>query len=76
MFCLVSAYSVTSFVGVLISSPITNLQKASQKLRDHFEGIGTGKARKYHLAAVQAAEWFRAVMESKEIPIDQQLWNA
>ena len=30
------AYSVTSFVGVLISRPLTNLQKASEKLREHF----------------------------------------
>ena len=70
------AYSVTSFVGVLISCPLTNLQKASEKLREHFEVLGTGKARKYHLAAVQVAERFRAVMESKVIPIHQQLWNA
>ena len=70
------AYSVSDFVGILISIPLTNLQKASKKLREHFEGVGTGKARKYHLAAVQVAERFRAVMESKVIPIDQQLWNA
>ena len=77
MFCLVSVlYSVTSFVGILISSPLTNFQKASEKLREHFEGLGKGRARKYHLAAVEVAERFRAVMESKAIPIDQQLWNA
>ena len=70
------AYSVSHFVGILISIPLINLQKASKKLREHFEGIDTGKARKYHLAAVQVAERFRAVMESKVIPIDQQLWNA
>ena len=67
---------MTSFVGILISIPLTNLQKASKKLREHFKGIGTGKTGKYHLAAVQVAERFKAVMESKVIPIDQQLWNA
>ena len=70
------AYSVTSFVGVLVCRPLTNFQKASSKLREHFEGRGTGNARKYHLDAVEVGERFRAVMESKVIPIDQQLWNA
>ena len=28
------AYSVTSFVGILISSPLTNFQKANEKLRE------------------------------------------
>ena len=41
------AYSVTSFVGVLISRPLTNFQKASAKLREHFEGLSTGNARKW-----------------------------
>lgn len=67
------AYSLTSFVGVLISCPLTNLHKASKELREHFEGFGTGKARKYHLAAVQVAERFRGVMEGKAIPIEQQM---
>ena len=69
------AYSVTSFVGILISSPLTNFQRGSEKLRDHFEGLGKGRARKYHLAAVEVAERFRVVIESKAIPVDQQLWN-
>ena len=63
---------MTSFVGVLVCRPLTNFQKASSK---HFEGRGTG-TRKYHLDAVEVSERFRAVMESKVIPIDQQLWNA
>ena len=60
---------MTSFVGVLISCPLTNLQKASKKLCEHFEGLATRKAKKYHLTTVQVAERFRTLMESKEIPI-------
>ena len=71
-----SAFSVTSFAGILISRPLTNFQKASEKLCEHSEGIGSGTARKYHLAAVDKAEMFKAVMKHKVIPVDQQLWKA
>lgn len=37
-----AAFSVSNFAGALISRPFTNLQKASEKLREHFEGIGSG----------------------------------
>ena len=66
-----SAFSVPNLTGTLISHPLTNIQKASEKLREHFEGIGNGK---YHLAAVERAEGFKAVMECNVIPVDQQLW--
>ena len=68
-----AAYSVYSFTGTLISKPLTNLQKASEKLRNHFIGVGGSSARKYHLQAVEKAENFKAVMEKKQLPVDQQL---
>ena len=68
-----AAYSVHSFSGILIDRPLTNLQKASQKLREHFEGVGSDTAKKYHLEAVEKAETFKRVMESKQIPVDQQM---
>ena len=68
-----AAYSVHSFDVSLIRRPLTNFKKASDKLREHFEGIGSGSARKYHLHAVEKAETFKAVMEHKLTPVDQQL---
>ena len=68
-----AAYSMSSFTGTLITSPLTNLQKASEKLREHFTGLGSSTARKYHLAAIEKAEHFKAVMEKKQLPINQQL---
>ena len=69
-----AAYSMQSFSGILINRPLTtNLQKASQKLREHFEGIGSDTAKKYHLEAVEKAETFKKVMESKQMPVDRQL---
>ena len=41
-----AAYSMSSFTGVLIDRPLTNLQKASQKLRDHFQGVNTESVKK------------------------------
>ena len=71
-----AAFSVSTFAGILIDRPLTNVQKASEKLREHFEGIGSGSARKYHLLAVEKAESFKSVMESKLLPIDQQVSKA
>lgn len=69
-----SAYSSHTFAGILITRPLTDLQKASNKLREYFEGIGgTETVRKYHLAAVQQAQMFKNVMEHKQIPVDQLL---
>lgn len=68
-----AVYSTLSFTGVLINRPPTNLQKASQNLREHFEGVGSDTAKKYHLQAVEKAETFKKVMERKQIPINQQL---
>ena len=49
---------------------------ASQKLRDHFEGINNESGKKYHLEAVQQAEAFKRVMEIKQIAIDQHSGGA
>ena len=59
--------------GTLVTSPLTNLQKASEKLREHFEGVKGESAKKYHLKALQTAEMFVGVMTKKQLPIDQQL---
>ena len=71
-----AAFSVSTFDGILIDRPLTNLQKASEKLREHFEGIGSGSARKYHLLALEKAELFISVMENKCLPVDQQISKA
>ena len=61
------------FSGVLISKALTNFQKASEKLREHFIGVGGSSARKYHLIAMEKAEHFRDVLDKKQVPIDEQL---
>ena len=50
-----AAFSVSAFAGILVDRPLTNVQKASEKLREHFEGIGSAAATKYHLLAVEKA---------------------
>lgn len=65
--------SVPSFVGVLTTRLLTNFPKASEKLREHFTGIGSNSARKDHLAAVERAEQFKSFMEKKQLPVDQML---
>ena len=59
--------SPRSVPSVLTTLPLTNFQKASEKLREHFTGIGSNSAKKYHLAAVERAENFKAVMEKKAV---------
>jgi len=54
-------------------SLIAHLPEVSEKLRDHFEGLNTVPVKKYHLEAVQQAEAFKSVMESKQVAIDQQM---
>ena len=48
--------SPRSVPSVLTTLPLTNFQKASEKLREHFTGIGSNSAKKYHLPAVERAE--------------------
>ena len=68
-------YSVPNFKATLVTLPLTNLKKASEKLREHFFGTDGNTARKYHLQAVEKAESFKSVMENKLLSIDQQLSN-
>ena len=68
--------SVPALVGTFITRPLTHLGKASEKLREHFQGLKGWSARKYHLQAVQMAETFINVMSKKQLPIDQQLSQA
>ena len=56
-------------LSVLVAYPLTNFQKASEKLREHFTGIGSNSAKKSHLAAVEMAANFKAVMEKRQVPI-------
>ena len=66
-------YSVPNFKATLVTLPLTNLKKATEKLRGHFYGTGGNTPRKYHLQAVEKAESFKSVMENKLLSIDQQL---
>ena len=68
-----AAYSVSNFTGILTDCSLTCLQKASEKLWEHFEGVGCNTAKKYYLEAVKKAETFKKIMENKQTPVDQQL---
>ena len=61
------------FHGILITLPLINLKQASEKLREHFGVVENLYAQKHHLEAVHVVEDFKNMMESKSIPIDQQL---
>ncbi len=58
-----------SELGVLVNRPLTNLKKATKKLKNHF----ISEECKSHHEAVQTALTFRAVKENRVLPIDQQL---
>ena len=67
-------HTVARLSGILITQPLTNLQKASEKLREHFIGLGSNASpRAYHLAAYERAVNFIATMERRQLPIDQQM---
>ena len=66
-------YSVPNFKATLVTLPLTNLKKATEKLREHFYGSHGSTPRKYHLQAVEKAESFKDVMENKLLSIDLQL---
>lgn len=68
-------YSVPNFKAMLVTLPLTNLNKATEKLREHFYSTGGNTPRKYHLQVVEKAESFKSVMENKLLSIDQQLSN-
>ena len=63
-----AAYLISNFTGTLITSHLTNLQKASEELHEHFTGLGSSTARTY-LAAIETKEHFK---NSKQLPINQQ----
>ena len=74
LFCvLFGRPPVSGMVSVLTTHPLTNFQKASEKLREHFSGIGNSAARKYHLDVMQEAENFKSLVEGKHLTIDQML---
>ena len=73
MFCvLFGKPPVSGMISVLTTHPLTNFQKATEKLREHFSGIA---ARKYHLNAMQEAANFKSLVEEKHLPIDQVLFQ-
>ena len=77
-YCVLSTFdpvlsSVSNLTGVLITRPLTNLQKASEKLHEHFTGVGTHAAREYDLTTVEKAMHFQSVVEKKQLPVDQWL---
>ena len=73
-FCILFGNTASSIPpGVLVTRPLTNLQKASEKLREHFTGIGSNCACKYHLTSVEKASQFTFVMQGEHLPIDQKI---
>ena len=75
-YCILFAQApsiVSKFAGTFITQPLISLQKATEKLWEHFTGCGSISGRKYHLVAVEKAEFFKAVLEKKQVPVDQQL---
>ena len=59
-----AACTVSSFTGILIDRSLTNLQKANQKLREHFEGFGSDTAKKYHLEAIEKHKHLRRLWKA------------
>ena len=60
---------LVSELGVLVNRPLTNLKKATEKLKNHF----ISEERKSDHEAVQTALTFCAVKQNRVLPIDQQL---
>ena len=61
--------TLVSELGVLVNRPLTNLKKATEKVKNHF----ISEERKSHLEAVQTALTFCALKGNHVLPIDQQL---
>ena len=72
-FCVLFARCEASVkeLGVLVTQPLTNFKKATDKLNEHF----SSKGRKFHMASIERAEAFCAVME-KRIPSIDHLLNS
>ncbi len=54
-------------LGVLVNRPLIDYKRATEKLTDHFQG------KKFHKAALQAAEAFTATMNNPDLAIDRRL---
>ncbi len=54
-------------LGVLVTRPLIDYKRATEKLTDHFQG------KKFHKAAVEAAEAFTATMKNPDLAIDRHL---
>jgi len=55
---------------VLVSRPLTNLQKANQILKDHFVGKD-GKGKLSHAEAIVGSKTFKNYMEDRCVPVDR-----
>ena len=51
-------YLVPNFKATFVILQLSNLKKAALKVQDHFYGSGGNTPRKYHLEAVEKAEYF------------------
>ena len=67
-FCVLFSRSEAG-LSILVTRPMINFKKASEKLNEHF----ATKGRKAHVASVEKAEAFRAVMENRAPSIDRLL---
>ena len=57
----------TMELGVLVNRPLIDFKRATEKLAEHFHG------RKFHKAALEAAQVFTAVMKNPDLAIDNRL---
>lgn len=56
-------------LGVLVTRLLTNLKKGTEKLNEHF----SSKGQKFHMASIERAEAFCAVMEKRIQSVDHLL---
>lgn len=54
-------------LGVLVTKPLTNFKKATEKLDEHFHG------KQFHKTAMEAAMVFIKIQRGKSLSIDKQL---
>ena len=60
-------HSVSKLCGILVSQPLKNLHKASEKLQEHFLGHGNSAPHAYHVAAYEAATAFTCYYGKKAV---------
>ena len=70
-FCVLFAHCqpLVSELEVLVNRPLTNLKRATEKLKNHF----ISEDHKSHHEAVQTALTFCAMKENRVLPLDQQI---